>query len=128
MASAYSVFSLAIRVKLLISGLLFIFKSCKASRKSAATSAAGRDMMGKYMREWAEGIMCCVRGDMTVVRKGQGKRVVLRSEKSQSRQCRMPGEQDRSASSLSNTRNDSVCVGTSYDRARDAVEKTAPNS
>ena len=46
-ASAYSVFSLAMRVRLLISGLLFILKSCSASRKSAATSAAGRDIMGK---------------------------------------------------------------------------------
>jgi hypothetical protein len=49
MASAYSVFSLAMRVRLLISGLLFILRSCRASRKSAATSAAGRDMMGKYV-------------------------------------------------------------------------------
>lgn len=47
MASAYSVFSLAIRVRLLISGLLFIRKSCRASRKSSATSAAGKDMMGR---------------------------------------------------------------------------------
>jgi hypothetical protein len=46
MASAYSVFSLAMRVRLLISGRLFILRSCRASRKSAATSAAGRDMMG----------------------------------------------------------------------------------
>ena len=49
MASAYSVFSLAMRVRLLISGLLFILKSCRASRKSAATSAAGKDMMGKLV-------------------------------------------------------------------------------
>lgn len=47
MASAYSVFSLAMRVRLLISGLLFILRSCRASRKSAATSAAGKDMKGK---------------------------------------------------------------------------------
>lgn len=45
-ACAYSVFSFAMRVRLLISGLLFNLKSCSASRKSAATSAAGNDMMG----------------------------------------------------------------------------------
>jgi hypothetical protein len=46
MACAYSVFSFAMRVRLLISGLLFNLKSWRASRKSAATSAAGNDMMG----------------------------------------------------------------------------------
>jgi hypothetical protein len=46
MACAYSVFSLAMRVRLLISGLLFIRRSCSASLKSAATSAAGKDIMG----------------------------------------------------------------------------------
>jgi hypothetical protein len=50
MACAYSVFSLAIKVRLLISGRLFILRSCRASRKSAATSAAGKDMMGKCSR------------------------------------------------------------------------------
>jgi hypothetical protein len=47
MACACSVFSLAMMVRLLISGLLFCFKSCKASLKSAATSADETDMLGK---------------------------------------------------------------------------------
>lgn len=59
MASAYSVFSLAMRVRLLISGLLFILKSCRASRKSAATSAAGRDMMGKDWELNKKGYVLC---------------------------------------------------------------------
>jgi hypothetical protein len=58
-ACAYSVFSLAIRVRLLISGRLFILKSCRASRKSAATSAAGKDMMGKCLQGQMYGDVLC---------------------------------------------------------------------
>lgn len=54
-ACAYSVFSFAMRVRLLISGLLFCLKSCSASRKSAATSAAGNDMMGNRRLCFGEG-------------------------------------------------------------------------
>jgi hypothetical protein len=54
MACAYSVFSLAMRVRLLISGLLFMRRSCSASRKSAATSAAGKDMMGRRVERRGE--------------------------------------------------------------------------
>jgi hypothetical protein len=46
-ACACSVFSFAMMVRLLISGLLLTVKSWSASLKSAATSAEGRDMMGK---------------------------------------------------------------------------------
>lgn len=45
-ACACSVFSFAMMVRLLISGLLLNLRSFKASRKSAATSADGSDMMG----------------------------------------------------------------------------------
>ena len=54
-ACAYSVFSFAMRVRLLISGLLFCRRSCRASRKSAATSAAGKDMMGRVNVCFGEG-------------------------------------------------------------------------
>ena len=46
-ACACSVFSFAMTVRLLISGLLLTLRSSRASLKSAATSADGNDMMGK---------------------------------------------------------------------------------
>ena len=45
-ACACSVFSFAMTVRLLISGRLLTLRSSKASLKSAATSADGKDMMG----------------------------------------------------------------------------------
>lgn len=46
-ACACSVFSFAMTVKLLISGRLLTLRSCRASLKSAATSAEGKDIVGK---------------------------------------------------------------------------------
>jgi hypothetical protein len=109
MACAYSVFSFAMRVRLLISGLLFNLKSWRASRKSAATSAAGNDMMGSKRKclclcfcVWVRGVD--VRREMqllesTAIDDGQSKqsRPVLQTEQTD-------------ASSLSNTGCDRMFV------------------
>lgn len=101
MACAYSVFSLAMRVRLLISGLLFILRSCRASRKSAATSAAGSDMMGSRM--------CTLGKGVRVRRELQSRRMPCsRRTADPSRPFSQTKQTD--ASSLSNTRCDRMFV------------------
>lgn len=109
MACAYSVFSFAMRVRLLISGLLFNLKSWRASRKSAATSAAGNDMMGSERECLCLCFCVWVRGrdvrremqllESTAIDDGQSKqsRPVLQTEQTD-------------ASSLSNTGCDRMFV------------------
>ena len=58
MACACSVFSFAMRVRLLISGLLLTFKSCRASLKSAATSSEMEDMRGRESRGRGTVVKC----------------------------------------------------------------------
>lgn len=91
-------------VKLLISGLLLSFRSCKASLKSAATSSDDEDMVASNrcsISSEARDISC---GCECYVGKGWCK-AVCSSSQVEEVDSRGEEQNERTASSLSNTKN-----------------------